>query len=317
VKVRYRDRLVYWLARAAIGVAARVPQWLGYGCADLLGRLFFWFDGRRRVYALHFLRNAYPEWTDAERRRVGARATGNLFKVPLDMARLTRLLARGGNVRSILDYGQSAEFLGRLKPPYLGLTAHLGNWEVAAIAVANVAGGAHGIARISKNPLLQRWILGNRERGGLVIHPRRGGVRNLAAALAAGHTGLQAVDQNQRLRGVFAPFFGEVASCERAAVSLALRRGYPIIVGAAIRRGRGFRFEMIVVEPFTLVRTGDRAVDLRVGVERVNHAIEALIRQAPEQYLWIHDRYRTKDRLQDREHDPDATEWRGDEFDGE
>ncbi|MFY9340922.1 MAG: hypothetical protein WAT39_00440, partial [Planctomycetota bacterium] len=110
MRVRWRDRLVYWVARAAIGAAALVPQWLGYRCADRLGRLFFWFDGRRRSYALHFLRNAYPDWTDAERRRVGARATGNLFKVPLDMARLTRLLARGGELRSVLDHGRAGEY---------------------------------------------------------------------------------------------------------------------------------------------------------------------------------------------------------------
>ncbi|MFY9342055.1 MAG: lysophospholipid acyltransferase family protein, partial [Planctomycetota bacterium] len=215
------------------------------------------------------------------------------------------------------DHGRAGEYLAALRPPFLGLTAHLGNWEVAAIAVAQAAGTAHGIARVSRNPLLQRWILGNRERGGLVIHPRRGGVRDLAQALAKGGVGLQVVDQNQRLRGVFAPFFGETASCERAAVSLALRRGYPILVGAAIRRGVGFRFELIAVEPFTLARTGDRAADLLAGVTRVNRAIEELVRRAPEQYLWIHDRYRTKDRLQDHEHDPDATTRRGDELDGE
>lgn len=294
MKVRFRDRVVYWLARAAIGAAARVPQWLGYGCADLLGRLFFRLDRRRRRYALHFLGNAFPTASEAERLRIGSRATGNLFKVPLDMARLTRLLARGGELRSVLDYRLAERQLASLRPPFLGLTAHLGNWEVAAIGVAQFVGGAHGIARVSKNPLLQQWILGNRERGGLVIHPRRGGVRDLAVALAQGRVGLQVVDQNQRLRGVFAPFFGEVASCERAGVSLALRRGYPLLVGAAIRRGRGFRFDLVAEEPFTLVATGDRAADLRAGVARVNAAIEALIRRAPEQYLWIHDRYRTQ-----------------------
>lgn len=294
MKVRLGDRVVYWLARIAIGAAARVPQWLGYGCADALGRLFFACDRRRRGYALHFLRNAFPDWTDAQRLRVGSRATGNLFKVPLDMARLTRLLARGGELRSVLDYGRAGPHLAAMRPPYLGLTAHLGNWEVAAIGVAQFAGGADGIARVSKNPLLQQWILRNRERGGLRIHPRRGGVRDMAAALAAGRVGLQVVDQNQRMRGVFAPFFGEVASCERAAVSLALRHGYPIIVGGAIRRGSGFRFEMISSVPFTLEASGNRAVDLVAAVTRVNRAIEELVHQAPEQYLWIHDRYRTK-----------------------
>jgi KDO2-lipid IV(A) lauroyltransferase len=126
------------------------------------------------------------------------------------------------------------------------------------------------------------------------ILPRRGGIRDLAGCLAAGRVGLMVVDQNQRLRGVFAPFFGEIASCERGAVSLALRHGYPIMVGVALRRGRGFRFELVAAEPFVLTPTGDKQADLLAGVTRVNAAVEELVRQAPEQYLWIHDRYRTQ-----------------------
>ncbi|MBX3464575.1 MAG: hypothetical protein KF830_15510 [Planctomycetes bacterium] len=294
MRPRLLDRVVYLLARTAIGVAARVPQWLGYGCADALGRLFFRLDRRRRGYALRLLRNAFPDRSEAELLRLGARATGNLFKVPLDMARLTRLLECGGDVRAVLDYRQAERQLASLRPPFLGLTAHLGNWEVAAIGVAQFVGGADGVARVAKNPLLQRWILQNRERGGLRIHPRRGGIRDLAAGLAAGRVGLQVVDQNQRLRGVFAPFFGEIASCERAAVSLALRHGYAIVVGVALRRGRGFAFDLVAAEPFVLERTGDRARDLFAAVVRVNTEIERLVRRAPEQYLWIHDRYRTR-----------------------
>lgn len=293
-RVRFVDRVVYLAARFAIGTAARVPQWLGYSLADWLGRLWFRLDGRRRGYALRFLRFAFPQLSDRERLRIGSRATGNLFMVPLDMARLTRLLARGGDVRSVLDDRDAGPKLATLTAPFLGLTAHLGNWEVAAIGVAQHAGGAHGIARIAKNPLLNRWILHNRERGGLTIHARRGGFRGMAAALARGGVGLQVVDQNQRLRGVFAPFFGELASCERAAASLALRHGYPIIVGAALRRGRGFRFDLVAAEPFVPERTGDKQQDLLRTVQRVNACIEELVRRAPEQYLWIHDRYRTR-----------------------
>lgn len=293
MKARTADRLVYWLARAAFGVAARVPQWLGYGLARALGRLYFHLDRRRAGYALHLLQNAYPGLTQAERVRLGARATGNLFCVPLDMARLTRLLARGGEVRSVVDYGPVGPGLG-LAPPFLVLSGHLGNWEVGAVAMAQPWGRADAVARVAKNPLLQQWILHNRERGGLLIHPRRGGIRGLANALAAGGVGLQVVDQNQRLRGVFAPFFGEVASCERAAVSLALRHGYPILVGAALRVGPGFRFRLVAGEPFVPERTGDKARDLYAAIVRVNRELEALIRMAPDQYLWIHDRYRTQ-----------------------
>ncbi|HEX6812751.1 MAG TPA: lysophospholipid acyltransferase family protein [Planctomycetota bacterium] len=293
MKVRFSHRIVYWLARAAIGTAAWVPQWIGYTFADLLGRLFFRFDRRRRGYALHMLRNAYPQLAERELLRIGSRATGNLFKVPLDMARLTRLLARGGRIESVLDYRQADRTLASARP-WLGLTAHLGNWEVGAVAVAQRVGTAHGVGRISRNPLLERWILANRARGGLTIHPRRGGIRGLAKALEAGNVGLMVVDQNQRLRGVFAPFFGETASCERSAITLALRRRYPIVIGVGLRRGRGFRFELVLSDPFVLERTGDKQKDLVAGVVRVNQMIEEIVRRAPEQYLWIHDRYRTQ-----------------------
>ncbi|MEO6594853.1 MAG: hypothetical protein ABIP94_08885 [Planctomycetota bacterium] len=153
MKVRFVDRVVYWCARVAIGTAARVPQRLGYGAADLLGRLWFRYDGRRRGYALHFLRNAFPQQSDRELLRIGSRATGNLFKVPLDMARLTRLLARGGSIATVLDYARAARPM-TTQPPFLGLTAHLGNWEVAAIGVAQRVRGADGMARVSNNPLL-------------------------------------------------------------------------------------------------------------------------------------------------------------------
>lgn len=293
MKVRFVDRVVYWCARLALAVAARVPQWLGYGFAALLGRAFFACDRRRRGYALHLLKNAFPERGEPELLRIGAAATANLFKVPLDMARLTRLLARGGDLHGVVD---GAADLARLvgTKPLFGLTGHLGNWEVAAAAMAQHLGGAYVVARVSKNPLLQQWILGNRERCGLHILPRRGGIKDLAAAMGRGAVGLQAVDQNQRLRGVFAPFFGQVASCERAAVSLALRRGYPITVGAALRIGSGFRFKFECCEPFVLERTGDKRQDLYNAVVKVNQHLEALIRRSPEQYLWIHDRYRTK-----------------------
>ena len=290
MKVRLRDRLVYWAARTAIGLAAVAPQWLGYGFAAALGRTFFRFSKRRQQCALRFLRAAFPERSDAELLRIGRISTGNFFKVPIDMARLTRWLEKGRDIRSIIDVSGSEGSLP--EPPYMVAAAHLGGWEVGAVAMAHLAGKAHAIARVSKNPLLQRWILQNRQRGGLYVHPRRGGIRALARAVADGGVGLQAVDQHQRLRGVQATFFGRMASCERAAASLALRHGYPMVVGSAVRVGGGFRFRLVTEPAIVFASTGDRDLDLRNAVEAVNRRLEAVLRQYPEQYLWIHDRYR-------------------------
>ncbi len=293
-RVRLRDRAVYVVARVAIGVAARVPQWLGYRAAALLGRIWFRLDRRRQAYADRFLQQAFPELDAARRRRLGSDATASLFMIPLDMARLTRLLDRGGDLSAFVDVEAASRQVAKVSPPYFGLAAHLGSWEVGAASLAALSGSAHGIARVTKNPLLNRWLLGARQRGGLTIHPRRGGFRDLARAMEAGSVGLQVVDQNQRLRGVFAPFFGKIASCERAAVSLALRRRYPILVGTALRKGYAFRFELVLDDPFVPERTGDKQADLLRAVTEVNARLERLIRRAPEQYVWIHDRYRTQ-----------------------
>ena len=293
MKVRLRDRVVYHAARLAIGIAALVPERLGYGFAGWLGRVWFFCDRRRRRYGLYFLRKAYPDLDEKELRRLGAASTGSLFQVPLDIARLTRLLDRGGSLEDVIDF-EEAEAVLAMGRQFLGFTAHLGSWEMAAAAVAQRVGEAHVIARVTKNPLLQRWILSNRERAGLHIHARRGGVGGLAAAMGRGAHGLQAVDQNQRLRGVFAPFFGEIASCERAAVTLARRHRYPLVAGVAYRVGGRFRFRLVLLEPFVPERTDDKAADVYRGVLEVNRRLEQMIRRAPEQYLWIHDRYRKK-----------------------
>ena len=292
MKVRLRDRLVYWAARVAIGLAAVAPQWLGYGFAAWLGRMFFRCSRRRQQCALRFLRAAFPDRSDAELLRIGRVSTGNFFKVPIDMARLTRCLERGRDIRSIIDVTSVEGAFP--KAPFIAAAAHLGGWEVGAVAVAQIAGQAHVITRVSKNPLLQRWILNNRQRGGLYVHPRRGGIRPLARALQQGGIGLQAVDQHQRLRGVQAMFFGRLASCERAAASLALRRGYPMVVACAVRLGRGFRFRLVFEPAMNFEKTGDRDLDLRNAVEAVNRRLERMLRQYPEQYLWIHDRYRDR-----------------------
>ena len=293
-RIRLRDRLVYAAARLAIGVTARVPQAIGYRAAAALGHAWFRLDGRRRRYAARFLRQAYPELSEREHMRLGAAATASLFKVPLDMARLTRLLARGGDLSEVVDCREVEQEIEGVQRPFFALSGHLGGWEVAAAAMGAIAGPAHGIARITKNPLLNGWLARTRGAVGLNIYPRRGGFRDLARAMAQGGIGLQVVDQNQRLRGVFAPFFGKVASCERAAASLAIRRGYPLVFTAAIRKGVGFRFEMITEPTFVPERTGDKAADLQRAVEQINERLERMIRRAPEQYVWIHDRYRTQ-----------------------
>jgi lauroyl/myristoyl acyltransferase len=84
-----------------------------------------------------------------------------------------------------------------------------------------------------------------------------------------------------------------------------------------LRTGRGFRFRLVAVEPFTVSATGDRVADLQAAVTRVNAALESLIRLAPDQYLWIHDRYRTQPAGGDDAVPPTGDRHDGDRHDGD
>ncbi|MCA8944239.1 MAG: hypothetical protein KDB80_16860 [Planctomycetes bacterium] len=289
-KVRFRHRLEYAAFRTVIAVANAMPEVVAYGIVAAIGRLFFRLSKRRQGIALRMLRNAFPNRGDADLLRVGRIATGNIFKVGLDMMRLSSIDRE--RQRDRFDF---REFEQKLPPPpFLGVTAHLGSWEVAAVGMAQFAGSADVVVQTFRNPLVQGFLERTRGRAGLTLHPRRGGIRGLARALEKGGVGLQAVDQNQRLRGLVVPFSGELARTGRAAATLAVRKGYPVAVGATVRVGTGFRFKGLIVDVLRVEPSGDRERDVEHLVREINARLEGLVLQYPEQYLWIHDRYRTR-----------------------
>ena len=158
--------------------------------------------------------------------------------------------------------------------------------------LAGLGLNVHAVVKAARNPLVDRWLIDNRERVGMHIHPRRGGIRTLVRVLAEGGVAAMVIDQNQRLRPVIAPFFGAAARCERSAAAIALRGGYPVVVAGVVRVGGGMRFRGLYEGAATFTPTGDADADLVAAVTRLNQMLERLIRRAPEQYLWIHDRFR-------------------------
>jgi len=289
-RVTWRHRLEYALIRGLVSIVEVMPERLAYGVVGGVGRLFFRLARERRRLALRFLRHAFgSEVPEQKLLRLAADATANFFKVGLDGVRLLPWAERG----RLLERIDFSAVQGRFPPPpFLVVTAHLGCWEAGAMALAALGYEVHAVVKATRNPLLDRWIVDNRRRAGLHIHPRRGGIRRLARVLAGTGVAAMVVDQNQRLRPVIAPFFGALARCERSAAKLALRRRCPVVVAAVVRVGSGMQFRALMAEPIVLRRTGDAQHDLVTATTQINRLLEGLIMQAPEQYLWIHDRYR-------------------------
>jgi len=274
------------LGRAPWGVAS----WLGRRMGDLA---YLVFSGRRRI-TLENLAQAFPGLSPAERRALSRRSWQHLGLVfvelcallsrPLDDL-LSRISVEG---REHLDRAMAAH--GRV----LALSGHLGNWELLnmahrvtpyPLAVVVRPLDAHWL-----NPLAERLRL----RTGVELIDKRGALRPVLSALSRGGMVGILLDQNTaRSEGVFVPFFGRAASTSRSVALLALRTGAPIVPIFARREGDG-RHRIIVRPPLDPPKAGDREAAIAELTGRCTEVIEAAIREAPEQWLWMHNRWRTR-----------------------
>jgi Kdo2-lipid IVA lauroyltransferase/acyltransferase len=181
------------------------------------------------------------------------------------------------------------------------LAGHFGNWEIA-LAVFGIWGFRLGVvAREMDNPLLDDWFRRFRECHGHRLLPKKGGYEDMLEILRRGGNVALLCDQDAGSRGVFVDFFGVPASTFKSIALLALEYDALLVVGTSVRLTDDFtespwaRFEIRgedVVDPRTLT-THD---PVREITQRYTTALERAIRRAPEQYFWVHRRWKSEPR---------------------
>lgn len=267
---------------------------LGAGFGSAYARL----RGPRTGDAAINLAIALPEWSPAERRRVLVASFANLGRCIAEVFLLQgpqrERLLEGLSVEGLEHYEsakQASESGG-----VIVLTAHFGSWELCGAAMAQrgypLSVVHHGI----ENPHLEKMVSGWR-RAADVQEIRLGrAAMGVFRALAKGRLVTLLLDQNaHRDEGVFAPFFGELALTRSAPAILAMNRGVPVLPVFVFRVGQTSRHVVKVCRPLEL-EPGDEdstgAVERNVG--RMNEAIEAAIRTAPDHWLWPHRRFKNR-----------------------
>jgi KDO2-lipid IV(A) lauroyltransferase len=181
------------------------------------------------------------------------------------------------------------------------LAGHFGNWEIA-LAVFGIWGFRLGVvAREMDNPLLDDWFLRFRECHGHRLLPKKGGYEDMLEILRRGGNVALLCDQDAGSRGVFVDFFGVPASTFKSIALLALEYDALLVVGTSVRLTDDFtespwaRFEIRgeeVIDPRELTTTDP----VREITQRYTTALERAIRRAPEQYFWVHRRWKSEPR---------------------
>jgi Kdo2-lipid IVA lauroyltransferase/acyltransferase len=198
--------------------------------------------------------------------------------------------------------------------PCILITGHVGNWELIGYSVSMLGFPMHAVYRPLDLKPLDRWVRETRERQGLTLVSKFGAVRALGPVLAAGQPVGLVADQNGGDRGVFTPFFGRLASTYKSIGILAMQSKAKILCGYArrlrpdepdpdgaldrldpLRVGQSsMRYRAEVVDIFGPDEWQSHPDPLYYLTARYRKAMEAMVRQSPEQYLWMHRIWRSR-----------------------
>jgi len=187
--------------------------------------------------------------------------------------------------------------------PVVLVTGHVGNWEMMGYSLASLGYPIHAVARPLDNPLVNQWIFGIRERRGMRILDKSRASFKAQSLLDKGEAVGFIADQDAGPRGCFVPFLGRLASTHKSVALLAISYGAPIICGAAIRAERfadGTRFHYRletsdIIHPHEWAQHADPVFYVTA---RWAHAIETIVEKHPDQYLWMHRRWKTRPKFE-------------------
>lgn len=288
------DYAVYLAVRAVVAVAQAMTVEQSYAFADALAAILHAVDKRHRAIGVENLRLAFgADNSDAERRRLVKDVYRHFCRMLMEMLHIPRKL-RLGNYRDRISLVGHEPVIDRLLDggPVIMLTGHFGNWEMAGYLFGVFGFPPHSVARTLDNPYLDDFLRSFRERTGQKMIPKKGGYDDMLAVLRRGGILSFLADQDAGQRGMYVDFFGRPASTHKAIALLAIEHKAPVVVGYARRVGPGFRYEVgcdAIIEPDEWTGTAD---DARLLTQRYTSALERIIRRDPEQYLWLHRRWK-------------------------
>ncbi|MFO0959631.1 MAG: lysophospholipid acyltransferase family protein [Isosphaeraceae bacterium] len=288
------DYLVYLAIRAGVGLIQALTIEQSYAIARGLALVLYLVDRRHRAVAIDNLTHAYGDrYSPAERDRIVLQVYEHFCMLLMEIVHIPRKL-HVTNWRDRITLKGHGPVIERLLDggPVIMLTPHFGNWEMAGYLFGVFGFPPYSVARTLDNPHLDRFLRRFRERTGQKLIPKKGGYDDMLAVLKSGGVLSFLADQDAGQNGLYVEFFGRQASTHKAIALLAIEYRTPVVVGCARRIGPGFRYEVSCDRIIDPAEWEGRADDVRWLTQEYTSALEMAIRQAPEQYLWLHRRWK-------------------------
>lgn len=290
-------KLEYAVARSVISVIGLLPRPMAIGIGLTLGRLAYLVPGKLRVTGERNLSLAFPELSVAERKRILRASFASLGRLLAEFSHFPR--ATPEKLRELIEYDRAglahlreAEKTGR---GIIFLTGHIGAWELLSFGWSALEYPISFLVRPLDNDRLEQFVENVRTRfGNRPIDKKNAARQSLRVLHDGGTLGILSDLNAHPHEGVFVPFFGKLACTTAGIATLALKTDAVVIPTCAVWDHKKRRYLFHGDPPVDLIRTGDRKRDVELNTARFAAAIEEIVRKYPDQWLWVHKRWKTR-----------------------
>lgn len=288
---------VFLVVRLFVCAVHAVPMSLAFAFADGVAWLAYRVDKRHRKVAEDNLRSAFPELehNPAKLDRLVRGTFRHFARVLVEMILMPRKL-HASNWRRYGNVHRSQNVIRALlrDRPLLIVTGHLGNWEVAGYLIGTAGFKTYAIARTLDNPYLERFLLRFRQATGQTVIAKKDDFDRLQDVMKAGGKVATLADQDAGPRGVFVPFFGRPASTHKAVALMAIEFDALMVVIGVPRLAEPMYYGVVCEDEIDPRDYAGRSDAVKAMTERYTAALERLIRRHPEQYFWLHRRWKSQ-----------------------
>lgn len=289
------ERLQYAVAWSFVKTLGVLPRPVARLVAAACTRLLLLFMPKLRKTAEFNLRLAFPEWAEAQRQAVIGQMTRHLGWMVVEFARLPRYSAKNIQDTVLLDGHENFLEAKNRGKGVLYLTGHIGAWELSSYAHALYGFPLHYMARPLDNKPLDALVNRYRESSGnKPIYKNEAARLMLRVLRDAGTVGILADQNTMPDEGVFVDFFGVPACTTTGIARVALHTDAAVVPGYAYWDKDLGKYRLRFEPPVELVRTGNTERDIRENTQRFAKVIEGIIRKYPEQWIWIHARWKNR-----------------------
>jgi len=290
-----RQRLEFFLVFVLIRGLGVLPRRWARAAGAGLGALAFLLAGRLRRTGELNLQIAYPESSVAWRKGIVRQLYRNLGLHLAEFCVMSRYTPE--STRSFVRYAGLEHYLAARDAGrgVLVITGHLGLWELSSFYHSLMGYPMSMVIRRLDNPLVDRLVNGIRCLHGNAVLHKDDFARGLLGAMRRGDTVGILMDTNMTPpQGVFVDFFGTPACTASGLARVAMRTEAAVLPGFLSWREEEKKYVLEFGECLELVRTGNDEQDILTNTQICTTAIEAGVRRFPEQWLWVHRRWKTR-----------------------